>query len=316
MDKHKVPETMLQAVRQFADPQTAHDFFAQIRWPNGVACPRMGCGTDLVTYLPKYRRWYCNECKRQFSAKVGTIFEDSPIGLDKWLPAIWLIASNRNGISSHELARALEVTQKTAWFMLQRIRLAMKDKHFEPLTGEVEVDETYVGGSLRFSKKARALTKAGHEIDFRVSKTAALGIVQRGGQARAWVVANVGKRDLLPKMLKHIHQDATVHTDSSSAYTDINEHFLYHHVVNHSIEEWVRGNAHINNIEGFWSVLKRTIGGTYIHVDPKHLDRYLDEQLFRFNERENMDGPRFAKATKGADGKRLTYKTLTNKGLA
>jgi transposase-like protein len=125
MDKQPIPETLIQAVRQFSDPEVAHAFFVQHRWPNGVACPRMGCGSAAVTYLAKYRRWNCRDCGRQFTAKVGTIFEDSPIGLDKWLPAFWLIASNRNGISSHELARGLGVTQKTAWFMLHRIREAL-----------------------------------------------------------------------------------------------------------------------------------------------------------------------------------------------
>ncbi len=147
--KQTIPTTMLQAVRQFADPQVAHDFFVQIRWPNGVACPRMGCGSAAVAFMPKVRRWYCNECKKQFSAKIGTIFEDSPIGLDKWLPAMWLIASNRNGISSYEIARALEVTQKSAWFMLHRIREAMQDDTFSMLTGTVEVDEAYIGGRFK-----------------------------------------------------------------------------------------------------------------------------------------------------------------------
>ena len=135
MDKQPIPETMLEAVRQFSDPQVAHDFFVQLRWPNGVACPRMGCGSANVAYLAKQKRWYCNECHRQSSAKVGTIFEDSPIPFTKWLPAIWLLASNRNGISSCEVARALKVTQKTAWFMLHRIRLAMNDGSIDQLRG-------------------------------------------------------------------------------------------------------------------------------------------------------------------------------------
>jgi len=157
MPKQEIPRSMLEAVQQFSDPQAAHDFFVQIRFPNGVACPRMGCGSDAVAYMPKHRRWYCNDCKRQFSAKVGTIFEDSPIGLDKWLPAIWLIASNRNGISSHELARALKVTQKSAWFMLHRIREAMADPGFIKLMGPVEADETYVGGKRRRPNVGAAL---------------------------------------------------------------------------------------------------------------------------------------------------------------
>lgn len=304
MDKQAIPATMLQAVKQFSDPQVAHDFFVQLRWPNGVACPRSGCGSMQVAYLAKQRRWYCNDCKKQFSAKVGTIFEDSPIGLDKWLPAIWLVASNKNGISSHELARALKVTQKTAWFMLQRVRLAMKETNYSgPLTGHVEADETYVGGLSKFSKRLRAMERRGEPVHGFSNKTRVFGMVERGGRARAWT----GVHNTVEKMVQSIHRDAHLHTDSM--YADLSDKFLYHDVVNHAIE-YVNGNAHVNNIEGFWSVLKRTLGGTYIHVAPEHLERYLDEQLFRFNERENKDGPRFAKAAKATDGKRLTYKAL------
>ena len=317
--KQPIPDTMLQAVRQFADPQVAHEFFVQIRFPNGVACPRMGCGSARVAYLAKVRRWYCNECKRQFSAKVGTIFEDSPIGLDKWLPAIWLIASNRNGISSYELARALSVTQKTAWFMNHRIREAMQYEATDMLTGTVEVDEAYIGGkhknkSLSRRKKleeqrmARGLSKVRLE-----EKTAVLGMVERGGRVRAWTVPDTVQTTLLPKLRDSIHHDATVYTDSAPVYTHINEYFLTHSSVNHSIEEYVRGNVHTNNIECFWAVLKRTIGGTYIHVNPRHLDRYLSEQVYRFDARKEDDGPRFASVVKRTDGRRLTWKVLTDK---
>jgi len=312
----QIPETMLEAVRYFADPQVAQDFFVSVRWPHGVACPRMGCGSAEVAYLAKVRRWYCNECKRQFSAKVGTIFEDSPIGLDKWLPALWLLASNKNGISSHELARALGVTQKTAWFMLHRIRHSMKDDSTEILTGDVEADETYIGGKVKHNKKLRAYTRATGEQfigKYAGDKTPIFGVMQRGGRAKAWVVPDTKHKTLLPKLYESVHHGATLHTDSASIYKVTGEeYFNIHQVVNHAIE-YVRGNAHINNMECFWSVLKRTLGGTYIHAHPRHLERYLDEQLFRFNERENDDGPRFAKAAKGADGKRLTYKTLTAK---
>ena len=247
--KQPIPETMLQAVRQFADPQVAHDFFVQIRFPNGVACPRMGCGSARVAYLAKQRRWYCNECKRQFSAKVGTIFEDSPIGLDKWLPAIWLIASNRNGISSYELARALSVTQKTAWFMNHRIRDAMQDDAFTMLTGTVEVDESYIGGkqrnmslskrkTLRERREARGITKDAWD-----EKQAVLGMVERGGRVRAWAVKDVSQKTLLPKLRDSIHHDATVYTDASALYTHINEFFLTHSSVNHTIEEYVPGTS-------------------------------------------------------------------------
>lgn len=308
-----IPETMIEAVRQFADPEQAHDFFVQLRWPGGiVGCP-LSCGSTEVTYMPKRRRWYCRDCKGQFTAKSRTVFEDSPIGFDKWLPAFWLLSSNRNGISSHELGRALKVTQRTAWFMLQRIRLAMESEAFDMLTGEVEVDEAYIGGKWhsKSNRERRALRAAGTTIW--ETKTPVFGMVERGGRVRAWKVPNTQKNTLLPKLRASIDQDATVYTDSASLYTHINEFFLHHSSVNHELREYVRGNVHTNNIEAFWSVLKRTIGGTYTHVNPRHLDRYLSEQVFRFDERKNADGPRFAKAVNGADGKRLTYKALTAK---
>jgi transposase-like protein len=294
----------------FADPDVAHDFFVAMRWPNGVACPR-ACGSVNVAYMPKQRRWYCNDCKGQFTAKLGTVFEDSPIGFDKWLPAFWLLASNRNGISSHELGRALHVTQRTAWFMLQRIRLAMEDDTFDKLTGTVEVDEAYIGGAWQSMSKRRrrAIEKAG--LTRTGSKQAVIGMVERKGRVRAFSVPNTQQKTILPKLRDSIHHDATVFTDGADLYRHINEFFLRHGWVNHMTQEYVRGDVHTNNIECFWAVLKRTIGGTYTHVTPRHLDRYLAEQVYRFNERENEDGPRFAKAAKGADGKRLTYKELT-----
>ena len=315
-DKQPVPETMIEAVRQFADPDRAHDFFVQLRWPNGVACPRMGCGSADVAYMARQRRWYCRDCKGQFTAKLGTIFEDSPIGFDKWLPAFWLLASNRNGISSHELGRALRVTQRTAWFMLQRIRLAMQDDTFDMLTGTIEVDEAYIGGRWdRMSAGRRRKLEAAGKNAYS-AKTTVFGMVERGGRVRAWKVADTTHKTLLPKLGASIHHDATVYTDASELYVHINEYFLHHSSVNHSLKEYVRGNVHTNNIECFWAVLKRTIGGTYTHVSPKHLDRYLAEQVYRFDERKNHDGPRFAKAAKRADGKRLTYKALTAKAGA
>jgi len=311
MDKQPIPETMLEAARQFADPEAAHDFWVSMRWPNGVACP-LGCGSVRVAYMPKRRRWYCNDCKGQFTAKVGTVFEDSPIGFDKWLPAIWLIASNRNGVSSHELGRALRVTQRTAWFMLHRIREAMQSDSYEtPLSGTVEADETYIGG--KWENKPKSKRKFRTNVAKWASKTPVFGIVERGGRVRAWKVPDTTKRTLLPKLQKSIRDDATVYTDAAEVYRHIDEYFLTHSYVNHSMEEYVRGNVHTNNIECFWSVLKRTIGGTYTHVNPRHLDRYLAEQVFRFDECKNTDGPRFVKATQGADGKRLTYKRLIAK---
>jgi transposase-like protein len=310
MDKQPIPETMLEAVRQFSDPDKAHDFFVQLRWPNGVACPRQGCGSADVAYLARQKRWYCRECKRQSSAKVGTIFEDSPIGFDKWLPAIWLIASNRNGISSCELARALKVTQKSAWFMLHRIRLAMKDDAFDMLSGEVEADETYIGGSVT-SKRHKRLAQGRKPQGPQKDKVAVMGMVERGGRVRAFTIPSNRKETLLPAIVENVAAGSTVYTDSLGSYTDLRKGYA-HFVINHA-ERYVNGRVHTNSIENFWSVLKRTLGGTYIAARPQHLDAYLDEQIFRFNERREKDGPRFAKVTKAMDGRRLTWKTLTRK---
>jgi transposase-like protein len=318
VDNQALPKTLLQAVRKFSDPQVAHDFFVALRFPNGVACPRPGCGSADLNYLPKHFRWYCRECKKQFSAKVGTALEDSPISLTKWLPAFWLISSNRNGISSYEIARGLGVTQKTAWFMLHRIRLAMQDEPNDQLMGTVEADEAYIGGRWESMnrKRRKAIEKSG--LGPMTSKTAVVGMVERKrdgrkGRVRAYSVPDTAHKTMLPLLTKSIDQDATLYTDAADLYKHINEFFLTHSTVNHKLKEYVRGNVHTNNIECFWAVLKRTIGGTYTHVHPRHLDRYLAEQVYRFNERENEDGPRFAKATKGADGKRLTYKALIAK---
>lgn len=259
------------------------------------------------------RLWYCKECKKQFTAKVGTIFEDSPIGLDKWLPAIWLLSGDRNGISSCELARALKVRQPTAWFILHRIRTMMSPENPEPLEGVVEADETFVGGQLKFAKRIQREIREGKLAWSRdLNKTRVLGAVERGGKARAWVIPNLKKHTMLPKLQQAIRPDATLHTDGSGVLYLIGKEFANHDWVNHSLE-YVRGNVHTNNIECFWSVLRRTLGGTYIHVNPRHLQRYLGEQVFRFNERKNDDGPRFKEALKGADSKRLTYKNLTAK---
>jgi len=309
MKPQPIPETMLEAVRQFADPQVAHDFFVQIRFPNGVACPRLGFGSARVAYMPKVMRWYCNECKRQFSAKVGTIFEDSPISLSKCLPAIWLIASNRNGISSYEIARGLKVTQKTAWFMLHRIREAIRDESFEKFGAlPVEVDETFVGGKAKAPRNpaGRAVRKGPN-----YKKTTVMGIVERKGRVRAFVVPSNRRQTLADRIRGHMERGATVYTDGLPSYNRLSEDFI-HQAIDHATE-YVRGHVHANNIEGFWSVFKRTIRATYIAPRPKHLQAYVEEQVFRFNAHNDGDAPRFVVATKGADGKRLMYKALIAK---
>lgn len=305
----KEPTTLLEAVRFFSDPAVAEEYAAKVRWPYGAACPRMGCGSAQVAYLKKARRWYCNDCKRKFSVKVGSIFEDSPITFSKWLPAFWMLSNDRNGISSCELGRALGVTQKTAWFMLHRIRLGIQSGSFEKLHGNVEADETYIGGKVRHPRPGRTGTKAKGPA---AGKTTVIGIIERGGKVRAFTVPDNRKNTLLPKLFEHIAPGATVYTDSLASYRTLSESYR-HFIINHA-QEYVRDHhVHTNSIENFWSVLKRTIGGTYICPRPKHLDRYLDEQIFRFNAREDKDGPRFVQALKGADGKRMTYRELIGK---
>jgi transposase-like protein len=317
MEKQE-PATLLEAIRQFADPQVAHDYFVALRFPNGIACPRQGCGSADVAKIKNRNAWRCRECGRQFSVKVGTIFEDSPIGFDKWLPAMWLLSANRNGISSCELARGLGVTQKTAWFMLHRLRHAMQTPTFEKLSGEVEVDETYFGGAPRhFKPRSANLEKhggTGYQEPRKIyKKTAVMGFRERGGNVRAFVIPNDKMLTLHMRVRDHVEPGSVLYTDGHPGYANADFRYV-HHVINHSVE-YVRGNIHTNSIENFWSVLKRTIGGTYICPRAKHMDAYLDEQIFRFNERENKDGPRFAKALKGADSKRLTWKALVGRRI-
>lgn len=309
------PKTLIGAVRAFKDPVIATQYFAKLRWPNGVACPRMGCGNADVRFISGKRpRWFCRECEREFTAKVGTIFEDSPIGFDKWLPAIWLITNAKNGISSCEVARSLEVTQKTAWFMLHRIRLAMSTNSFEKLRGPVEADETYIGGQAKFMN-AKRRAKVGRSWSER-GKVAVMGIVQRSteerkGKVRAFVVPFVEGGVLKPAIRKHVLAGAEVHTDGGTWYQGLDQDYV-HHVIDHAYE-YVRDNVHTNSIESFFSVLKRTIKGTYIAPRPQHLQRYIEEQVHRFNEREKNDGERFPVVAKQADGKRLTYRQLISK---
>ena len=308
-----LPETMIEAVRQFADPDAAHDFFVKMRWPNGVACPLPNCGSMAVAYMPKRRRFYCNDCKRQFTAKVGTIFEDSALGLDKWLPAIWMIVNAKNGVSSCELARDLDITQKAAWHMGHRIRLAMRDGIFN-LCGDVEADETFIGGRARFmhQKRKEEVRKVGGSFGM----TPVSGILQRTNdrelsKVKLRVLGSVKRRNLMPHILQTVKHGSNVFTDAFSSHQGLSKAYN-HEVIDHAIE-YARGKVHTNGMENFWSLLKRTIKGTYVSVDPAHLFRYLDEQATRFNERENDDRGRFLSAMKRVSGRRLTYAKLTGK---
>jgi transposase-like protein len=312
----KPPTTLLEAVIYFADPDVALQFVASLRWPGGATCPE--CQSENVAFLGTRRVWKCRECRRQFSAKVGTIFEDSPIPLSKWLPAMWLIANCKNGISSYEVARALKVTQKTAWFMMHRIRTAMATPAFGKMEGVVEADETFVGGraiNMHGSKIARLSKRRRGGY----GKTAVMGLLKRKGAdgrhstVRAAVTKTVRKPNLQSNVRAHVAPGATVYTDALPSYRGLDETYA-HEVVNHA-ETYVRGNVHTNGIENFWSLLKRSINGTYVSVDPFHLNRYVAEQVFRFNERATNDASRFMKAAIGIIGRRLDYATLTGAGI-
>ncbi len=316
------PRTLLEAVKYFSDKDVALQFVAALKWPDGVTCP--SCESKKVGFLKTRRLWKCRDCAKQFSAKVGTIFEDSPIGLEKWMPAMWLIVNCKNGISSYELARDLGVTQKTAWFMLHRIRAAMQSNTFRKMKGEVEVDETFIGGKARFmhqGRRERIFRGKSHHF----GKVAVQGLLERRGEkghseVHVEVVDNVRRFKLQGNIRKHVNMDgtATVYTDALKSYTQTAKwgptDLYVHKVIDHA-EAYVDGQIHTNGMENFWSLLKRGLRGTYVSVEPFHLFRYLDEQMYRFNNRKDSDFGRFIGAVKSVVNRRLTYVALTGKEL-
>ena len=318
MARRSEPQTLQQAIVFFSDYANCHKAMMELRWPNGVVrCPN--CGSEKVTYLENQRRWKCYEKhqKAQFSLKVGTLFEDSPVGLEKWLPALWLVTNCKNGISSYELARALGVTQKTAWFMLSRLRLALQGKSGGKLAGEVEVDETYIGGKARNMHVAKRKRLGMTQSRSMLGKVAVLGLLERNGdgasQIRTTVVAGRKKGHLQPVVKANVEAGANLHTDAHFSYQGLQSAYV-HNVIDHA-QAYVDGSIHTNGLENFWSLLKRAIKGTYVSVEPFHLFRYLDEQSFRFNNRKGSDAMRFALALKGIVNRRLTYAALTGSEL-
>jgi transposase-like protein len=308
----KTPTTLLEAVTFFADPDRAHDYAVRLRWPDGVACPRQGCGSAAVVFISTRKTWRCKECRRQFTAKTRTIFECSPIPFTKWLPAIWLLANTKNGTSSHELGRALGVTQKTAWFMFHRIREAMKADTREPLFGTVEADETFVGGRRRATMTTKLGFKKMAHGPFE-GKTTVFGMVQRGAskgksRVRAMVVPNHKRSSLLPRIQENVLPGSAIYTDALRSYRGLGPDYQ-HEFIDHMVT-YCEGVVHTNSIENFWSCLKRTLNGTYIAPRPFHLGAYVDEQVFRFNAREGKDADRFVTVLKNTDGRRVTYEEL------
>jgi len=304
-------KTLQQAVIYFSEFENCRETMIELRWPDGkVKCPH--CGSEKVTYLAKNRVWKCysGHSRPTFSLKTGTVFEDSPLGLDKWLAALWLVVNCKNGISSCEVARDLGVTQKSAWFMMHRLRFALKQGGFGPLSGEVEADETFIGGKARnmhLSERQRRITGTGGK-----DKTAVMGILQRGGMVRTAVLQNRRKKAIQAEVKRHVVAGSALYTDALLSYDGLATHYA-HQVVDHAVA-YVDGKVHTNGLENFWSLLKRGISGTYVSVEPFHLFRYLDEQTFRYNYRKDMDdSDRFRLALCQIVGKRLTYEHLTGK---
>ena len=305
------PKTLQEAIIYFSDLDNCVSYLVARRWPNGVICPT--CGSNNVSYVASRRVWQCKtrHPKAQFSAKVGTIMEDSALGLDKWLTAIWMQTSMKNGVSSWEIHRSLGITQKCAWHMMHRIRLGLQDGLTGgKLGGEVEVDETFIGGKARNMHKAkreRVITGTGGK-----DKTVVMGLMERGGNVRAMVVDNRKKKTIQANVRGHVEAGAAIFSDELKSYNGLETDYQ-HAVINHAVE-YVNGNVHTNSMENFWSLLKRGLHGTYISVEPFHLFRYVDEQAFRFNTRKGMnDAERFSLAVSQITGKRLTYAELTGK---
>ena len=304
------PKTLQEAILYFSEPVRCREYVVARRWPEGVTCPR--CGNKKVKFQEKYNRWQCStrHDRRQFTAKTGTIFEDSPLGLDKWLCAMWLVVNCKNGVSSYEIHRAIGVTQKTAWFMDHRIRLALNMGSFDKLSGEVEADETFIGGKARnmHAKKRR------EKIHGRgpVGKTIVAGVLQRGGEVRTAIVMKRRKKQLQGLIRSNVEAGSDLFIDELKSYDGLEADY-YHEVINHA-EAYVRERVHTNGMENFWSLLKRGLHGTYVSVEPFHLFRYLDEQAYRYNHRKLSDSERLSAAVAGVVGKRVTFDELTDKG--
>lgn len=307
------PQTLIDAVKHFAGVGVCFRYMVQLKWPDGkITCPK--CGSDRVGIVASRSLLQCKdkECRKQFSAKVGTIFEDSPLGLDKWFVAVWFIANTKNGTSSCELARALGVTQKTAWFMLHRIRLAMQTPTFGKMSGTVESDETFIGGkaaNMHAKRREQVITGRGA-----VGKSVVHGLLERAtgdgvSQVRASVVPNTEAETLLPEVTRNVQRGSEVYTDAATSYAPLASRDYFHRFVDHGVR-YVMGRVHVNGLENFWSLLKRGLKGTYVAVAPFHLFRYLDEQVFRFNARDKSDAGRFAAVMRCVIGKRVTFRVL------
>ena len=317
MKTQQDPQTLVEAINHFSNPERALTYMSSIRWPDGeVICPC--CQSKSVTFLENANVWKCRSKhpKQKFSIKVGTIMEDSAIPLTKWLPAMWMMVNCKNGISSYEMGRALGLTQKSAWFMLHRLRLATQTGTFEKLSGNVEADETFIGGlarNMHRDKRGKKIRGTGGS-----GKAIVMGMLERGtiakhSKVRTQVLPNVQRTSLHAEIKKHVAPGCNLFTDAYVSYKGLESEYA-HQVVDHAVE-YVRGNVHTNTIENFWSLLKRGLKGTYVSVEPFHLFRYLDEQVFRFNTRKSNDAGRFNSALASVSGRRLTYRQLIGQNI-
>jgi transposase-like protein len=331
MNENAMPKTKLEAISYFSDAARCHDFMVNVRWNGKPVCThcksanigklvvsektvkRIVKGEEISKTLTR-RVWNCKNCKKQFTVKIGTIFEDSAVGLEKWLPCVWMIVNAKNGVSSCELARDLGVMQRSAWFMAHRIRTALHNGNFEKLSGGVEADETFIGQKARnMHKDKRALKVIGTGG---ISMTPVMGLLERGTRKQASrvvlkVLKTRRKAELHRHVLNHVAGGSNLLTDSLRSYNGLDDKYV-HEVIDHAVS-YARGHVHTNGLENFWSLLKRTLKGTHVHCEPFHLFRYLDDQAFRFNERLKDDAGRFAAAMKGITGRRLTYSQLTGR---
>ena len=307
---------LIKFYQKFGTEEQCQDFVFNNRWANGATCPKCG-EIDVKTYKLASGRYKCASCRSTFTVRTNSVFEDSPVPLQKWLLAIYLCGSYKKGISSIQLGKFIDVTQKTAWFMLQRIRYVYENDSFELLLGDVEMDEAYIGGADKnkhFHKKSKQVTGKGAQgFASKSTKVPVVGMVERGGKLVAVATKDTGSKTLMTLARKHIDINATVYTDEHMPYRTLPKLGFKHESVNHGVKEFVNGMASTNTAESFWSHLKRGINGIYHHVSPKHLQLYCDEYSYRWNTRDMTDGERFDDWFSRIEGKRLTYQSLVRK---